>query len=49
MSDFQWIVNDFLLRHLSGKLWITLALLLLMIAVTAVLVARELRADRKGD
>lgn len=49
MREFQWVVSEFLLQHLRGELIVTLAVLLCVLAVTAVLVAVELRRDRKDD
>ncbi|MBR5620629.1 MAG: hypothetical protein IKW76_12910 [Clostridia bacterium] len=49
MHDFQWIISEFLLQHLRGELLVTLAVLLAVLAATAVLVGRELRKDGKDD
>lgn len=49
MREFQWIASAFLLRHLRGELLVTLAVLLAVMAVTAVLVWIELRKNRKDD
>lgn len=49
MREFQWVVSEFLLRHLHTELIVTLAVLLAVLAVTAVLVGIELRKDRKDD
>ena len=46
MRDFQWVVSDFLLRHLKGELIWTLAVLLAVLALTAVFVGLELRKER---
>lgn len=48
MHDFQWIVSEFFLQHLHTELFVTLAVLLLVLAATAVLVGIELRADGAG-
>lgn len=45
MHDFQWIVSEFFLQHLRAELCITLVVLLLVLAATAVLVGVELRRD----
>ncbi|MBQ7540907.1 MAG: hypothetical protein IJT44_01275 [Clostridia bacterium] len=45
MHDFQWIVNEFLLRNLSVHLIVTLAVLAAIVVVTAVLVGVELRKN----
>ena len=49
MHDFQWVISEFLLQHLRSELIVTLAVLLSVLAATAVLVAIELRRDRKDD
>ena len=47
MSDFQWVASEFLLRHLSGKLLLTLGILIAVLLATAVRVAIELRKERE--
>ena len=49
MHDFRWIINEFLLQHLRGELLVTLAVLLVVLAATAVLVGIELRKDRTDE
>lgn len=49
MRDFQWVVTDFLLQHLQGKLIALLAGLIAVIVITAILVGRELRKDRQDS
>lgn len=49
MSEFQWIVNDFLLTHLRGGLTALGIVLLAVIVLTAVFVAVELRRDGEDD
>ncbi len=49
MHDFQWVITDFYLRHLNGELLVTLAVLLAIVTATAILVAIELRRDKKDD
>ena len=46
MHDFQWVVTDFLMQHLQGRLIALLLVLLAVIVVTGVFVAKELRKDR---
>lgn len=49
MHEFEWVISDFLLRHLRGELVATLAVLLAVLAVTAVFVGIELRKMHKDD
>ena len=49
MREFQWIASAFLLRHLRAELLVTLAVLLAVLAVTAILVHIELRRNGKDD
>lgn len=49
MREFQWVANEFLLRHLRTELIVTLIVLLAVIAVTAVFVAIELRKNGEDD
>ena len=49
MHEFQWVVSDFLLQHLRTELTVTLAVLLAVLALTAVFVAIELRKSREDD
>ncbi len=47
MHDFQWVASEFLLRHLTGELIAAGIVLAAVIALTAVLVARELRGYKE--
>ena len=49
MREFQWVVSDFLLHHLRTELIVTLAVLLAVLALTAVFVAIELRKNGEDD
>lgn len=49
MREFQWVASGFLLHHLRTELIVTLAVLLAVLAVTAVFVGIELKKNKEDD